>query len=169
MVNTMDNDVNITVTNTEQTDGAAGSSRRQARAAILHLLYARGVRGVEGGFSPDDDATLRDLIEIPSDDHRVDQIRQTVRAVESLTPELDEIIARNLSSWSIDRLTRIDRLILRLAVHELLFKPDENADSAASVAIAAAIELARIYSTDEAITFINGVLGSIQRNEKPHY
>jgi N utilization substance protein B len=151
----------------EQThDNGAGLSRRKARAAALQLLYARNIRGDEGGLTPEDDYTLYDLLETDRDDPELAYTRRTVRAVESLSTELDEVISKHLTNWSVERLTRIDRLILRIAAHELLYKPDEKAEDPPAVAIACAMELARTYSTEEAVTFIHGVLSNIQRSKK---
>ncbi|MDR1262986.1 MAG: transcription antitermination factor NusB [Oscillospiraceae bacterium] len=140
------------------------SSRRKARAAVLRLLYARELRGEAGGFTPEDDFTLHDLLEVPRDDDHLPYIRRMVRAVEKSAAELDERIAPLLRGWTIERLTRVDRLILRFAAYEMLREPPEEADDPGAVVIAAAIDMARVYSTDEAMPFVNGVLGALNRN-----
>ncbi len=75
--------------------------------------------------------------------------------VESLDPLISEAAAR----WRIERMNVMDRLILRLAVYEFLHEPE----TPGSVIINEALELARAFSADEAVAFINGVLDAIRR------
>ncbi len=68
---------------------------------------------------------------------------------------LDQLIKKHLVNWEIDRLSAVDRNLLRLALYEILFKPDIPY----AVSINEALELAKKYgSTGEAVGFINGVL-----------
>ena len=73
---------------------------------------------------------------------------------------LDPIIAEAAEHWRLERMTIIDRLILRLAVYEFLRQPA----TPARVVINEALELARTYSTDDAVRFINGILDGIRRS-----
>lgn len=77
------------------------------------------------------------------------------------TSQLDEIVAKNLNGWKINRLPKVNLAILRLAVFEILFV-DDVPDS---VAINEAVELAKKYSGTEDASFINGVLGSVFRSK----
>lgn len=70
---------------------------------------------------------------------------------------IDELIAQNSSNWRVDRLSHVDRNILRVATYELLYRRDIPA----SVAIDEAIEIAKRFGSDESPTFVNGVLDSI--------
>jgi len=72
---------------------------------------------------------------------------------------LDPLISEAASGWRIERMNIIDRLILRLAVFEFL----EERDTPATVIINEAIELARSFSNDESVAFVNGVLDAIRR------
>ena len=75
--------------------------------------------------------------------------------------ELDDVIGENLTvDWVVERLTIIDRIILKIAVYEILHVDDVPT----AVAINEAVELAKEYSTEDAQKFINGVLGSVVRN-----
>lgn len=68
---------------------------------------------------------------------------------------LDQLIKSHLVKWEIDRLSAVDRNLLRLALYEILFRPDIPY----AVSINEALELAKKYgSTGEAVGFINGVL-----------
>ncbi len=73
--------------------------------------------------------------------------------------DIDPIIREAAEHWRIERMNVLDRLILRLAVHEFLHQPD----TPAKVIINEALELARTFSTDEAIGFINGILDAVRR------
>ena len=68
---------------------------------------------------------------------------------------LDELIQKHLVKWALDRLSAVDRNLLRLALYEILYRPDIPD----AVSINEALELAKKYgSTGEAVGFINGVL-----------
>ncbi|HCY35624.1 MAG: transcription antitermination factor NusB [Candidatus Margulisiibacteriota bacterium] len=72
---------------------------------------------------------------------------------------VDEIIKNKSKDWSFDRIAKIDKSILRVAIHEMI-----NMDTPVSVVINEAIEMAKKYSTEESVKFINGILGNIKPN-----
>jgi len=74
-------------------------------------------------------------------------------------PETDEAISGALQNFSFERLNHVDRNILRLAVYELIHKPDVPV----RVAINEAIEIARRFATENSAKFVNGVLDRIAR------
>ena len=73
---------------------------------------------------------------------------------------LDEIIAKYAVGWKLDRITRVDLSILRLAIYEI-----KHVELSEAVSVNEALELARSFSTPEAVSFINGVLGSMLRSK----
>ena len=73
--------------------------------------------------------------------------------------EIDPLIVEAAEHWRIERMSVIDRLILRLAAYELL----EDDDTPGKVVIDEALELARTFSGNEAVGFVNGVLDAISR------
>lgn len=73
--------------------------------------------------------------------------------------ELDPLISAAAEHWRLERMNVMDRLILRLAVYEFLHWPDTHA----KVIINEALELARSFSGDDAVRFINGILDGIRR------
>ena len=77
----------------------------------------------------------------------------------SRVKELDPIIATHAQHWRLSRMAVVDRQILRLAVFEL----QEDQAAPASVVIDEALELARTFSTEDAVKFVNGVLDAIRR------
>ena len=75
-------------------------------------------------------------------------------------PELDTIIERHAQNWRLSRMAVIDRLILRLAVFELLHEPE----TPPGVVIDEALELARTFSEEDAVRFVNGVLDAVHKH-----
>ncbi|MDR0884982.1 MAG: transcription antitermination factor NusB [Clostridiales Family XIII bacterium] len=80
--------------------------------------------------------------------------------------QIDDIIKSHLKNWSLDRIKKLDLAILRIAIAEMLFTEGAN-KVPESVAINEAVELAKTYGDEKSKSFINGVLGSIARGEKP--
>ncbi len=81
--------------------------------------------------------------------------RGVVTHLEAIDPHLSE----SAEHWRLSRMTVMDRLILRLAVYEFLFEKS----TPPKVIINEALELARTFSTDDAVRFINGILDAIRR------
>lgn len=128
-------------------------ARSLARETAMKLVYAQMMGGEYG------EETLEGLTEfVPTKDDRK-YLDETVNAVVSRRAALDAVISKYLVKWTIDRLSRVDLSILRLAVYELLCRKDIPA----AVVINEAVELSHVYSTEEAGAFINGVLGNINR------
>jgi N utilization substance protein B len=72
--------------------------------------------------------------------------------------EIDPLIARSVEHWRPSRLVLLDRLILRMAVFEFLY----TSETPKPVVINEALELARTFSADDSVAFINGVLDDIR-------
>jgi N utilization substance protein B len=77
--------------------------------------------------------------------------------------ELDPVITRFASGWTLERMANADRNLLRLALYEMTHRDDIPQ----SVSINEAVELAKRYSTQESAKFINGILGSYARERAP--
>ena len=75
--------------------------------------------------------------------------------------ELDALIERHASGWSLERIAALERSILRLALHELRSRSDIPAE----VAIDEAVEAAKELCSAETPGFVNGILGAVQREE----
>jgi N utilization substance protein B len=75
--------------------------------------------------------------------------------------QVDELIARYAKGWSLDRIAPLERNILRVALHELLHRPDVPAE----VAIDEAVEAAKELCSADAPGFVNGILGAVEREE----
>jgi N utilization substance protein B len=87
--------------------------------------------------------------------------RELVEGVTEHRPELDELIGRHASGWSLDRIAPVERNILRVALYEMLHRPDVPDE----VAIDEAVEAAKELCSADAPGFVNGILGTVQREE----
>lgn len=85
-------------------------------------------------------------------------IKQALIGVENNKEAIDEAISSNLQNWKIERISKVNLTILRLAAYEILF--DENVPR--NVAINEALEITRKYSDEKSVSFINGVLDKIK-------
>ena len=72
--------------------------------------------------------------------------------------EIDIIISEVSSEWKIDRMAGIDRNIARMAIYEMNFGSEQISPN---VVINEAVELAKIFGTDESSRFVNGILGAL--------
>ena len=80
-----------------------------------------------------------------------------VEGVHQHRERIDELLATYAQGWTIDRMPGVDRIVLRIGAWELLF----NDDVPDAVAIDEAVELARLLSTDESPSFVNGLLARL--------
>ncbi len=76
--------------------------------------------------------------------------------------EIDSLISQRAANWRLERMPMIDRNLLRMAVHEM-----KNVGTPPAVVIDEALEIARRYSEQEAVPFINGVLDAVRRQIQP--
>ncbi len=86
-------------------------------------------------------------------------LRELVAGVASHQEELDALIVRFSEHWRLERMTVVDRNLLRLAAYELLFQPKIPP----KVVINEAVEMAKRYGSEESGAFINGILDQIQK------
>jgi N utilization substance protein B len=113
-----------------------------------------------GGIDPDEVASSYWSLNptAPDEERRVFATTLLHGVTGSLTA-VDPLIAQAAEHWRLSRMAIVDRLILRLAVYEFLHRPE----TPRKVIINEALELARKFSTDEAVRFINGVLDAIRK------
>ena len=101
-----------------------------------------------------------------------DEFMETLaRGVSEQSPELDRRIVEKSENWRLERMAVIDRNILRLAVYEMLVADKAagqklSPETPVPVIIDEALELARQFSGDESVSFINGVLDAVSRETK---
>lgn len=135
------------------------AGRSRAREAALQMLYQIEV----GQLTVADASRLHGIVGAPDvaelDREAEEYATLLVRGVWDDRPALDERISDAARNWRVERMTVLDRTVLRLAVHELLGHPE----TPPKVVIDEAIDLARNYSGDEAAKFVNGVLDGVFR------
>jgi transcription antitermination protein NusB len=143
---------------TEETTGTTVKTghRHQARETALQILYQWEV----GKLAPEEAAQHRWQIE-EDGEPLPDQAKRFAEALALGTAahvaELDALIEQHAQHWRLERMAVVDRLILRLAVYEFL----HMRETPRAVVIDEAIELARTFSEQEAVRFVNGVLDGV--------
>ena len=131
------------------------SSRRRSRQRALQILFQWDARRqpVEDAINAYYDTLYSE--EAPERDPFVDDL---VRGTVGRLAEVDEQITRHAEHWRMERMPAVDRNILRLAVYEMI-----HAGTPPAVVIDEALELARKFSNEESVQFVNGVLDAIHR------
>ena len=133
-------------------------SRRRSRQRALEILFLWDVRRqpvAEAMAAYFDTLCSEESRGAPPRDPFVEAL--VSGAVENVA-QIDERITRHAEHWRIERMPTVDRNILRLAVFEMM-----HSDTPAPVVIDEALELARRYSNEESVQFVNGVLDAIHR------
>jgi transcription antitermination protein NusB len=135
------------------------AGRRRAREAALQMLYQSEI----GRTSADEVIgtfwSARDPPHEIGDDHRA-FAEALVRGTLDRLEEIDRYLSARAVNWRIERMAVIDRQILRLAICEMLTQPA----TPARVVLNEAIELARTFSGDESVPFVNGVLDGVKKD-----
>ena len=134
-------------------------TRSRARGWALQALYAWESRGSEG--SPArfvDSFLLGRKINIESEEY----LRVLLQMIDAHLGEIDHEVDSSLENWRMERLSVIDRNVLRIGAAELLFSPDVPP----RVAIQEAIRLAERFGTDQSARFVNGVLDALMRTSE---
>lgn len=135
------------------------SGRTRSRAVALQALYELDAtehdlstvvqRRIEADETPDEAATYASFL---------------IQGVEAHVGEIDGLIATAAPAWPLDQMAIVDKSILRLAIFEMLYETGLSA----KVAINEAVELAKLFGHDSSPKFVNGVLGTIERQrERP--
>ena len=95
------------------------------------------------------------------DEAQLDYIARIIRGVSDHSAELDGYIEKYAVGWKFGRISRTAVAILKTAMYEILYMPDVPNKAA----INEAVELAKRYEEPNTVPFINGILGSFERNE----
>jgi N utilization substance protein B len=121
-------------------------SRTDDRRAATFISYQRDVTG-----APIEDLITRDS---PSQSAFT---RELAEGVDAERDELDELIEEHAIGWHLDRIAPLERAILRVALYEIIHRPDVPDE----VAIDEAVETAKLYCGAEAPGFVNGILAGV--------
>lgn len=133
------------------------AARTKARKAAFNALYESEQRGLSlaqalRDFDTREGAKLQSLSE-------ANYVRSILAGLDTNGTAVDTAISRALREWTLARLFPVDRAILRIAVWELRYS-----DTPADVVRSEALALASEYGSDDAVTFISGILGTVSRD-----
>jgi transcription antitermination protein NusB len=121
--------------------------RRGARKLALDVLYQHELTGTP----------VAEILNRYRSNPAYEFAETVVSGVVEHRDELDGLISSHAEDWSIERMPVLDRNLLRMALFEMLHLEDVPS----AVAINEAVELAKIYSTEDSSRFINGILGTV--------
>ena len=125
-----------------------GNELTDARERAMHLLYEAAIKGV-----PATDVLSAQIVEPEP------LTRTIVEGVALDVSRIDAVIAEHLVGWTLERLSVLDKVVLRIGVFELL----SRTDTPRAVVMSEAVELAKRFSTAESGRFVNGVLAAVAR------
>lgn len=132
------------------------STRRQLREKVLQILYAYELSNDSLDF------LFGDLTKDLNSQDSISFIKSlTLKTIEHKI-EFDALISETAKNWDIKRIAVIDKVLIRMAVCEMLYYPDIPT----KVSINEVIEIAKRFSTDHSDKFINGVLDAILKKLK---
>jgi N utilization substance protein B len=133
--------------------------RHRAREAALQILYQWAI----GRGDIDDAVGTFFALQWPGGEPPPDSLREFATSLARDTAgriaAIDPLIAETTERWRPERMAVLDRLILRMAVAEMIRDPQ----TPPAVVINEALELARTFTTEESVKFINGMLDAIRR------
>jgi len=126
------------------------SARSKARKRALDTIFEADLKGISIPGKNTNDETDVEVTNYSLD---------LVKGIKEHQTQIDELITNSLQNWTFDRIPRVDRNILRIAVYELLYQKDVPTN----VVISEAVSLAESLSTAESSAFVNGTLGTISK------
>lgn len=130
-------------------------NKRKARVLSLQVMYAYDLR------SGDDSKEVFNAI-VENKAYKSDVVeyaRTLVSEAIRKSSEIDSLLKKHIANWDVQRLSTIDRNILRLAVAELITQKDVPY----KVIIDEAVEIAKMYSTEDSGKFVNGVIDAVYK------
>ena len=134
-------------------------SRRKAREIALQALF-------QFDFTKNDDENLIEMLIKETKGLNQQSIlftREIIKGTIANLEAIDATIKTVSNDWKIERMAAVDRNIVRMAVYELKFNSE---DTAPKIIINEAIEIAKIFGSDESSRFVNGILGALLKKDK---
>lgn len=127
-------------------------SRRESRESAFKLLYQMEIQKQD--FEKQKAQFISDY---NVKENELDYFNLLIAGVSDNKSQIDNVYSQHLKKWNLDRIAKIDQTILRIATFEILFVPMVPFN----VSVSEAVFLSKKYSTDEARSFINGILGNL--------
>lgn len=132
------------------------ADKRKSREQAFIILF-------EKSFNTE--LTVDEILEIAVEAEVITKNKMTVdivKTAEANIEEIDAVIERNLKGWSKQRISKVSLALLRMAVCEMKYFEKVPV----GVSISEAVEICKIYGSDEDKSFVNGILGSISREKE---
>jgi transcription antitermination protein NusB len=131
--------------------------------AFYDTLRAEGAPEAAEESTPEsnEDPAQDDRDEFASRHERDEFMEELAKGASAMAPDIDQRISQKSAHWKLERMPIVDRNILRLAIYEMSRK-----DTPAVVVIDEALELARQFSGEESVAFINGVLDAVHKENR---
>lgn len=135
------------------------ANRHLSRSIVLQTLFEWDLNDIDKKNVSE--VLERNITEFAPNKTDAPFIQKLLDGVLGKQPELDKVIEKAAPEWPIDRISPVDRNILRLGLYELLFS--DRKEVPAKVAINEAIELAKQFGGENSSRFVNGVLGAVYK------
>ena len=143
-------------------------NRREARELVLHLIFGGEYTG-NGGEELLKDINEENFLSLESEydlykkmpsENQQEYVQRAVTGVMEHLYELDDYIEKYAKGWNIARISRISKCILRLSMYEVLYM-----GIPVGASVNEALELAKQYDSEEAASFVNGIMGAFVEKE----
>lgn len=132
--------------------------RTRARSQAIQIIFQAEVQGID----------VFDVLssgEYVLDDGPIDDYAQTLaRGIAVNRIAVDRLVGGLSHNWNLSRMPLVDRCVMAVAIYEMFF--EEGVPT--SVAISEAVELSKVYGTDDSSSFVNGILGRVARLSEAH-
>ncbi|MGN0549675.1 MAG: transcription antitermination factor NusB [Acutalibacteraceae bacterium] len=136
--------------------GSPSADKRKAREQAFIILFEKSFNS---------ELTIDEILNIAVESEIIEKNKMTadiVRKAEEHIDEIDGVIEKNLKGWSKQRISKVSLALLRMAVCEMKYFDKVPV----GVSINEAVEICKVYGSDEDKGFINGILGSIAREKE---
>lgn len=135
------------------------ANRHLSRSIVLQTLFEWDLNNIEKKDTPE--VLERNVQEFAPNKTDLPFMDKLLDGILQKQSELDQVIEKAAPEWPVDRISPVDRNILRLGLYELLFS--DRSEVPAKVAINEAIELAKQFGGENSSRFVNGVLGAVYK------
>ena len=136
--------------------GSPSADKRKAREQAFIILFEKSFNS---------ELTIDEILNIAVESEVIEKNKMTadiVRKAEEHIDDIDGVIEKNLKGWSKQRISKVSLALLRMAVCEMMYFDKVPV----SVSINEAVEICKVYGSDEDKGFVNGILGSIAREKE---
>lgn len=136
--------------------GSPSADKRKAREQAFIILFEKSFNS---------ELTIDEILNIAVESEVIEKNKMTadiVRKAEEHIDDIDGVIEKNLKGWSKQRISKVSLALLRMAVCEMKYFDKVPV----GVSINEAVEICKVYGSDEDKGFVNGILGSIAREKE---